>query len=116
MANAIFANGLIVKKAHPNAPSFVKCSLSFKVDEFIQCLQQNNKNGWVNVDIKLAQDNVKLYAQIDDWQPTQQQAPQQPQYQQPQQQQNSQFTPDNNLAPPMEDTTDYSKEANPFGQ
>ena len=84
MADGNFANGLIVKKAHQNAPGFIKCSLSFKVDDFVQCLQQNNNNGWVNMDIKLAKDNVRLYAEIDNWQPNQQQAPPQ----QPQQQQN----------------------------
>ena len=87
MADGNFANGLIVKKAHQNAPGFIKCSLSFKVDDFVQCLQQNNNNGWVNMDIKLAKDNVRLYAEIDNWQPNQQQAPPQ-QPQQPQQQQN----------------------------
>ena len=82
MADKVFANGMIVKKARDNAPSFVKCGLSFKVDEFIQTLQQNNNNGWVNVDIKVSQ-NGKLYAEIDTWRPNAPQTPQQPQ--QPQQ-------------------------------
>lgn len=88
MSDANFANGLIVKRPHQNAPAFIKCSLSFKVDDFIQCLQQNNNNGWVNMDVKLAKDNQRLYAEIDNWQPNQQQAPpQQQNYQQPAQQQ-----------------------------
>ena len=89
MSDANFPNGLIVKKAHQNAPAFIKCTLSFKVDEFIQCLQQNNNAGWVNMDVKLSQKGT-LYAEIDNWQPNQQQAPpqqQQNQYQQPSQNQ-----------------------------
>jgi len=85
MSDGNFPNGLIVKKAHQNAPAFIKCSLSFKVEEFIQCLQQNNNNGWVNMDVKLSQKGT-LYAEIDNWQPNQQQAPPQQGYQQPQQQ------------------------------
>lgn len=82
MSDANFPDGLIVKKAHQNAPAFIKCTLSFKVEEFIQCLQQNNNAGWVNMDVKLSQKGT-LYAEIDNWQPNQQQAP-------PQQQQNQQ--------------------------
>lgn len=114
MADANFPNGLIIKKPHQNAPGFVKCRLSFNVNDFIQCLQQNTINGWVNMDMKVSQKG-SLYVEIDSWQPNQQQAPpqqpqqnqyqqqQQPQYQQPQQ--NSQFTPDNNLAQPQQNQT-----------
>jgi hypothetical protein len=130
MSDANFPNGLIVKKPHQNAPSFVKCKLSFKVDDFIQCLQQNNNNGWVNVDMKVSQKGV-LYVEIDNWQPNQQQAPpqqgfqqrgqtnyppqqqnqqpaqqqQQPQYQQPQQgnQAPQQQAPPQQPAPPQYD-------------
>lgn len=72
----VFANGMIVKPRHPNAPDYVKGNLSIKVDEFIQTLQQNNNNGWVNISIKQSQ-NGKNYAEIDTWRPAQQaQAPQ----------------------------------------
>lgn len=80
MSDGNFPNGLIVKKPHQNAPGFVKCKLSFSVNDFIQCLQQNNMNGWVNMDVKLSQKGT-LYAEIDNWQPNQQ-PQQQPQYQQ----------------------------------
>jgi hypothetical protein len=111
MADANFPNGLIVKVPHQNAPAFVKCTLSFKVQDFINTLQQNNINGWMNVDVKMSRNN-SLYADIDSWQPTQQQAPpqqgyqqapQQNQYQQqpPQQQNNYQQPPQGNQPPPQ---------------
>lgn len=78
----VFANGLIIKDRKPNTPDWVKANLSFRVDEFIQTLQQNNNNGWVNVIIKKSQ-NGKTYAEVDTWQPTQTTQP--PQQQAPQQ-------------------------------
>ncbi len=97
MSDGNFPNGLIVKKAHQNAPAFIKCTLSFKVAEFIQSLQQNNNAGWVNMEVKLSQKGT-LYAEIDNWQPQQQQnqyqqQPPQQGYQQqpPQQQQQPQY-------------------------
>lgn len=68
-----FMNGLIVKKKRDNAPDFVKCHLSMKVDELIATLQEHSKDGWVNGDILMSKAG-KLYCKIDDWQPTQGQA------------------------------------------
>ena len=67
MADVIFPDGMIVKKK-PNAPDFVKCSISFKVEEFIQCLRDHDNNGWVNMDLKVSKAG-KLYADIDNWKP-----------------------------------------------
>lgn len=66
-----FIDGLIVKSPHENAPDFVKCKLSFKVDEIITCLQANAKNGWVNADMKKSKAG-KLYIVIDDYEPKKQ--------------------------------------------
>jgi hypothetical protein len=65
----IFADGLIVKRAE-NAPDFVTCNLSFKVDEFIAFLKQHESNGWVNVDCMVGRSG-KHYAALDTWKPTQ---------------------------------------------
>jgi hypothetical protein len=46
----IFADGLIVKK-NENAPDFVLCNLSVKVDEFEKFMKQHQKNGWVNLSV-----------------------------------------------------------------
>jgi len=62
-----FANGLIVKP-RGNAPQWVLAKVSIKVDEFIQTLQQYNKNGWVNIDLKVSAGG-KAYAEIDTWEP-----------------------------------------------
>ena len=65
----IFANGLIVKR-RDNAPEFVTCNLSVKVDEFIAFLKEHEKQGWVNIDCKVGRSG-KHYASLDTWQPTQ---------------------------------------------
>ena len=46
-----FADGFIFKRRE-DAPDFVVGALSVKVDEAIAFLRNNEKNGWVNLDIK----------------------------------------------------------------
>ena len=65
-------NGMIIKPAHPNAPDFVKCSISVKVDEFITYLKLNDNNGWVNLDMLKSKEG-KLYVKLNDWKPDNQQ-------------------------------------------
>jgi len=64
----IFADGFIFKRKE-NAPDFVVGSQSIKVEEAIAFLQANQKNGWVNLDIKQSKGG-KYYCQLDTWQPT----------------------------------------------
>ena len=71
MADAKFLDGLIVKNPHQNAPDFVIGTLSFRVDEVIQSLKNNEKNGWVNTQIKKSKEG-KLYVHIDQWEPNKQ--------------------------------------------
>ena len=66
----VFIDGLIIKRPHENAPDFVKLKLSFKVEELVNFLQQHQKEGWVNADVKVSK-NGKIYAALDTWQPTQ---------------------------------------------
>ncbi len=66
-----FLDGLIVKRPHEKAPDFVKCQLSFKVDEFIDSLKKNTKNGWVNCDMKVSKDG-KLYVTVNTFEPKKQ--------------------------------------------
>ena len=66
---AKFADGLIYKAPRENAPDFVKGSLSVKVEPFIKFLNENNNNGWVNIDMKLSK-NGKIYFQLNEWKPT----------------------------------------------
>ncbi len=61
-------NGMIIKPKHQNAPGFVKCGISIKVEEFITYLKQNDNNGWVNLDMLKSRDG-KLYVQLNDWKP-----------------------------------------------
>lgn len=67
MADKVFADGMIVKVPQ-NAPDFVIAKASFKVEEFIQFLKQNDNNGWVNVDLLIGKSG-KPYAKLNDWKP-----------------------------------------------
>jgi hypothetical protein len=64
MADKVFTEGMIIKAPHQNAPSFVKLKLSFKAEDFRKFLNDNAKNGWVNVDVKESKDG-KLYGELD---------------------------------------------------
>ena len=64
----VFANGIIFKMPRQGAPDFVKGSLSFKVDEAIQFLQEHQNNGWCNVDLKVSRQG-KPYAELNTWKP-----------------------------------------------
>lgn len=49
----VFADGLMWKDKHPNAPEFVKGSLSINVESFYQWAKQHvNEKGWVSLDMK----------------------------------------------------------------
>lgn len=65
----VFVDGLIVKSKHENAPDFIKCHLSFKVDEIKRFLDEHQDKGWVNVDVKESKGG-KLYAQLNTFVPT----------------------------------------------
>jgi hypothetical protein len=62
-----FPQGIIAKR-NDNAPQWALCKLSFKVEEFIQTLQQNNKNGWCNLEVNISQAG-KPYVKFDTWEP-----------------------------------------------
>jgi len=60
-------DGILVKD-RGNAPEFVICKLSFKVEDFIDTLRANASNGWVNYDILRSKDG-KPYAKLNDYKP-----------------------------------------------
>ncbi len=66
MSEPVFLDGMIVKRPHEKAPSFVKARMSFKVADFIKFLKRYQDKGWVNADLKVSK-NGKLYAQLDTW-------------------------------------------------
>lgn len=67
MSEIKFVNGLKVER-HPKAPEWVVASLSFKVDEIVKWLQENNQGGYVKADIKMSKKG-SMYAALNDWQP-----------------------------------------------
>ena len=64
----IFAQGSSFKRK-AIAPEFVVGKQSIKVDEAVAFLQANQKNGWVNLEVKQAK-NGNFYMELDTWQPT----------------------------------------------
>jgi|SRR6185369_8163956 len=65
-----FVDGLIVKPPHPNAPSFVKASISIKVVDLLGWLDKKQVAGneWVNVDVKESKGG-KWYASLSNFKP-----------------------------------------------
>jgi len=63
--NKIFATGFSFKR-NANAPDFVVGKQSIKVDEAVAFLQANQKNGWVNLDVKQAKGG-NYYMELDTW-------------------------------------------------
>jgi|TARA_B110000908_G_scaffold131503_1_gene154789 hypothetical protein len=61
----VFADGFSFKR-NDNAPEFVVGRQSIKVDEAMTFLQTNQKNGWVNIDIKRSQKGT-YYCELDTW-------------------------------------------------
>lgn len=65
MSEVKFIDGLIVKEGKPD---FVKAKLSFKIEEFAKFVKENQKDGWLNIDI-LESKNGKLYGKLNDFTP-----------------------------------------------
>lgn len=65
-----FVDGLIVKAPHAKAPSFVKASISIKVEDLGVWLRKKHKAGdvWVNIDVKESK-NGKWYAAVSTFKP-----------------------------------------------
>lgn len=63
----IFAEGFSFKR-NENAPDFVVGRLSLKVDEAIGFMKANQKNGWVNLNIKTARSG-NHYIELDTFEP-----------------------------------------------
>ena len=74
-----FVDGLIVKAPHPNAPEFVKASISIKVEDLGKWLRARYKaslenEGWINLDVKEAMSG-KWYAAVSTYKPKAKEAP-----------------------------------------
>jgi hypothetical protein len=65
-----FVDGLIVKAPNPKAPTFVKASISIKVEDLGKWLRATYKAGdeWVNIDVKEAKSG-KWYAAVSNFKP-----------------------------------------------
>ena len=65
-----FVDGLIVKAPHPNAPDYVKATISIKVEDLGKWLREKYKGGneWVNIDVKESKAG-KWYAAVSTFKP-----------------------------------------------
>jgi len=63
----IFADGFSFKRQE-NAPDFVIGRLSLKVDEAIAFIKENEKKGWVNLNVKTAKSG-SFYVELDTYEP-----------------------------------------------
>jgi len=63
----IFADGFLFKRRE-NAPDFVIGNISVKVDEAVSFLNNNQKNGWVNLNV-LNSKGGKPYIELDTFVP-----------------------------------------------
>lgn len=63
----IFANGFFFKR-NEKAPDFVIGRLDIKIEDAIAFLQTNNRNGWVNIDVKKGQEG-KYYCELNTFEP-----------------------------------------------
>lgn len=59
----VFADGFSFKR-NESAPEFVVGRLSMKVDEAIAFIKENQKNGWINLDVKKARTG-NYYLELD---------------------------------------------------
>ena len=59
-----FAEGFLFKEKPSSAPMYIIGKLSIKIDEAIPFLKQYQKNGWVNLEIKIARSG-KPYIVLD---------------------------------------------------
>jgi hypothetical protein len=71
-AEKIFADGFSFKRSE-NAPDFVIGRLSIKLDDAITFLKNNDKKGWVNLNIKTARSG-NAYVELDTYEPKSEQA------------------------------------------
>jgi len=63
----IFANGFIFKTTETQ-PEWVVGSMSVKVEEAIAFLKENDKNGWVNLNINTGKSG-KQYVELNTFEP-----------------------------------------------
>ena len=64
-----FVNGLIVKAPRENAPDFVKCAISIKVQDLQEWLA-TKEDEWINIDVKESKGG-KWYAAVNTYKPKQ---------------------------------------------
>lgn len=79
MADKLFARGIFAREPHEKAPEFVKCELSFKVEDATAWLEEHaNNEGWVKVTVKASGKTGAWYCEKNAFVPQKQEAPEDP--------------------------------------
>ena len=70
----IFVNGMKFSEPRSGAPAFVKGSLSIKIEEFETFMKLHQRNGWINIDLKVSKikpdgTGGNAYAELNPWRP-----------------------------------------------
>lgn len=67
--DVIFADGFIYKFKHENSPDFIIGRISVLTEKAIVFLKEHDKDGWVNLEIRLAKETKKPYIALDTFEP-----------------------------------------------
>lgn len=63
-----FPKGIRWVTPHEKAPEFVKGKISIKVSEFVDYIQANQSNDWINFSVKKSKKDT-IYLELDTWKP-----------------------------------------------
>lgn len=66
-SSKVFADGFVFKRRE-NAPEWVVGNISVKVEDAIKFLNNNSKNGWVNLNVNTAKTG-NTYIELDTFEP-----------------------------------------------
>ena len=65
----IFPKGIRWSDPSEKTPEWVKGKISIKVSQFVQYLNENASNDWVNINVKKSKKGG-IYLELDTWKPT----------------------------------------------
>ena len=67
--DVIVADGFIYKYKHENSPDFIIGRISAKTEKAIAFLKEHDKDGWVNLEIRIHKETKKPFIALDNFEP-----------------------------------------------
>jgi hypothetical protein len=71
MSEVVFPKGMSIKR-NPKSPDFVIGKISIKLEDFVPFCQQNENDGWINIEVLKKKADNSPYLKLDTWKPEQQ--------------------------------------------